>query len=93
SILAERTKFLPRGLFGGAQGGRPLFEHEDGASLDPKGVNWVAPGASVRIRTHGGGGYGDPRQRARERVLDDLREGYVTPSAAQSIYGYGKSEQ
>ena len=93
SILAERTRFLPRGLFGGTQGGRPLFEHEDGTALDPKGVNWVAPGAAVRIRTHGGGGYGEPSRRARERVEDDLREGYVTPSAAQSIYGYPKPEK
>ena len=89
SILAERTKFLPRGLFGGAQGGRPLFEHETGAALDPKGVNSVPAQGAVRIRTHGGGGYGDPRRRDRASIEKDLREGYVTAAAARSTYGFG----
>ncbi len=87
SILAERTKFLPRGLFGGGQGGQPLFLHETGEALDPKGVNWVPAQSTVCIRTHGGGGFGDPKLRDPSSVAKDLREGYITPSAAQSTYG------
>jgi N-methylhydantoinase B len=35
----------------------------------------------------GGGGYGDPKQRSREAVKDDLRHGYISAAAARSIYG------
>ena len=41
----------------------------------------------IRIHTGNGGGYGDPRRRARELVLDDLRNGFVTGEAAREIYG------
>jgi N-methylhydantoinase B len=91
SILAERTKFLPRGLFGGAHGGQPLFMHDTGEALDPKGINSIPPGSAVRIRTHGGGGYGDAKLRERSSVAEDLREGYVSESAAESQYGYKRS--
>lgn len=36
--------------------------------------------------TGGGGGYGDPRERAIERVVDDLRRGHITPAEAESDY-------
>jgi N-methylhydantoinase B len=35
----------------------------------------------------GGGGYGDPKQRDTAAVEDDLRDGYVTASAARRHYG------
>jgi N-methylhydantoinase B len=35
----------------------------------------------------GGGGYGDPRQREVEKVLDDVREGYVSEAGARDDYG------
>lgn len=41
----------------------------------------------IRIHTGNGGGYGDPRRRRRELVLDDLRNGYVRDDVAQSVYG------
>jgi N-methylhydantoinase B len=47
----------------------------------------VNEGDVIRIRTGSGGGYGDPRRRPRERVLDDVRQGYVTAARARSAYG------
>jgi N-methylhydantoinase B len=44
-------------------------------------------GDRVRIRTGGGGGYGDPKRRDRERVRTDVMRGYVSPEAAREIYG------
>ena len=41
----------------------------------------------IRIHTGSGGGYGDPRRRARELVLEDIRNGYVTPDCAAAVYG------
>ena len=35
----------------------------------------------------GGGGYGDPRARAVDRVLRDVRDGYVTEAVAREVYG------
>jgi N-methylhydantoinase B len=37
--------------------------------------------------TSGGGGYGDPRRRAPERVARDVRLGYVSRDAARQWYG------
>jgi len=44
-------------------------------------------GDVIRIHTANGGGYGDPRERAREQVLEDLRNGYLSPGRARSVYG------
>jgi N-methylhydantoinase B len=41
----------------------------------------------IRIHTGSGGGYGDPGRRSRERVLEDLENGFVTPERALAVYG------
>lgn len=46
----------------------------------------VNEGDVIRIHTANGGGYGSPRARARDRVLDDLRNGYITEAVARSVY-------
>ncbi len=40
-----------------------------------------------RLDTPGGGGYGDPLERDPEKVLADVREGYVSPDHAARDYG------
>jgi len=40
-----------------------------------------------RLDTPGGGGFGDPFEREPERVLADVREGYVSCEAAERDYG------
>jgi N-methylhydantoinase B len=45
------------------------------------------PGDVLRYQQPGGGGYGDPKTRPIETVLNDVREGYVTPTAARQVYG------
>ena len=44
-------------------------------------------GDVFRLDTPGGGGYGDPLEREPERVLADVREGYITAAAAERDYG------
>ena len=46
-------------------------------------------GDTVRLETSGGGGFGDPKERAPTDVARDVRDGYVSPDAAKSIYGHG----
>ena len=44
-------------------------------------------GDVIRIRTGNGGGFGPPAERARERVLEDLRDGLVSSEVAAAVYG------
>ena len=41
----------------------------------------------VRIERPGGGGLGDPLRRPVDKVIDDVRQGYVTGARARSDYG------
>jgi N-methylhydantoinase B len=45
------------------------------------------PGARLRYVTAGGGGWGNPLEREPERVLRDVRDGYVTIEGAARDYG------
>jgi N-methylhydantoinase B len=86
-----RNKQLPWSLRGGREGSPnraeviradgTVEEHAVVTALD------VNEGDVIRIHTATGGGYGDPRHRPRELVLDDLRNGYVTEEVARTIYG------
>ena len=59
----------------------------DGAPAE-HGINRrLAPGTRVQFTLGGGGGYGDPLERAPDRVAEDVREGYVSPEFAASDYG------
>jgi N-methylhydantoinase B/oxoprolinase/acetone carboxylase alpha subunit len=39
------------------------------------------------MRSGGGGGYGDPRERPAAAVAEDVRQGYVSVKAAKEFYG------
>jgi N-methylhydantoinase B len=47
----------------------------------------VLAGQVVRVRTTGGGGWGDPLAREAELVRGDVIEGKVSPEAARDDYG------
>ena len=47
----------------------------------------VNEGDVIRIHTGSGGGYGNPRRRPRQLVLDDVRNGYLTADLARARYG------
>jgi N-methylhydantoinase B len=44
-------------------------------------------GDVFRLDTPGGGGYGDPLERPAERVLVDVREGFISAETAERAYG------
>lgn len=91
-IFGERAKFGPPGVLGGkpAALNKFYFEQEDGELVPPLGSKMVGiklkKGQAVRLESPGGGGYGKPLSRSIERVVDDVRLGYVTPNAAKSEY-------
>ncbi|MCY4435897.1 MAG: hydantoinase B/oxoprolinase family protein [Chloroflexi bacterium] len=90
TVLADRDKAGPWGLFGG-EAGRPAFylHKREGATehLSSKTTIDVRPGEVIRYETCGGGGHGPPWQRDPVRVLNDVRQGKVSRERASAAYG------
>jgi N-methylhydantoinase B len=89
TILADRDKSGPHGVYGGGAGRKAEYVHiRDGVEtfLGSKSTIDLVPGDVISIRTCGGGGYGPPEERDREAVLRDVREGKVSRERARDIY-------
>ncbi len=86
----ERSQCLPWGLAGGQPGqGSSIQIHLPDGRVEPlqKCTNYALPAESRLVYlTGGGGGYGDPRERAIDLVMDDVRRGYITPDEAERDY-------
>ena len=86
-----RSRVPPWGLGGGgngtpnyvevlrASGGRERYSLASGVILNKGDV--------IRIVTGNGGGYGDPHERDRRAVLEDVDSGYLTANRAAQVYG------
>lgn len=87
SGLYERTQHPAPGLAGGHAGppGRLLASKDVG--LKPKISQLLPQDTVVTLEIPGGGGFGSPLERDPERVLEDVRDGYISPAAARSAYG------
>jgi len=89
----ERTQCAPWGLLGGKDGlaNRVGIIRADGAverfSTGKVGPLRLEQGEGFITEMGGGGGFGDPLERAPERVLADVRAGYVSLEAAARDYG------
>jgi N-methylhydantoinase B len=89
----ERKFCRPWGLYGGGAGaGNSIELRVDGEWTDnPPNAKLMAQrlknGDGFMIRSGGGGGFGDPRERSAERVAHDVGEGYVSAAAAAENYG------
>jgi N-methylhydantoinase B len=91
TLLADRAKFPPLGLFGGEPGKvARYYLISDGAQrqIPSKGSLQVRPGEILRVETCGGGGYGEVAQRDPEAVLRDVREGKIAARRARDDYGF-----
>jgi N-methylhydantoinase B len=89
SILADRDREGPWGLFGGLAGRRAeylLDPESEAVRLSSKVTLDVGPGQVISYRTCGGGGYGDPADRDPSRVLADVRAGKVSVDRARDVY-------
>jgi N-methylhydantoinase B len=86
-----RNRQLPWALEGGREGSPNYVEvvRADGRVEVFSVVTalTVDEGDVIRIHTGSGGGYGDPRRRPRELVLDDLRNGFLSEEWARAVYG------
>ncbi len=90
SLLTDRTKSAPWGLFGGHSAGPAEFVRDpdgEATALSSKSTTELDPGEVVSVRTPGGGGYGDPLERDPQAVLEDVRNGVCSQRRAREVYG------
>jgi len=88
----ERAHCKPWGLSGGRDGtgndvalrlgGKWKTDFPNAKVL----VAALKAGDAFRLRSGGGGGYGEPRARSPKLVLEDVRQGYVSIDAAKELY-------
>ena len=81
------NKFPAWGLEGGLPGSLARIELDEGVEPLTARDGIIPAGHSASAITPGGGGWGDPLQRDRDRVRRDLREGRISLRAATEIYG------
>ena len=80
----ERFRLAPWGLYGGRAGTPGSCVVNRGTprerNIGKVDVLHLEPGDVVSICAPAGGGYGDPRERDFDRVLADVRAGFLTPA-------------
>ena len=81
SLLGDRHKRRPYGLFGGEPGEAGdtiLNPHLNAEPLGSKEIRQIKQGDIVSIRLSGAGGYGNPAERSPVLIENDILDGYVT---------------
>lgn len=89
--VVEQTNAPPSGLVGGRPG-RPNVSIMNAGT--PQETRWgkqsgvvLGAGRHWHLQTGGGGGWGNPRERNAQAVLDDVEQGYVSLDSARLDYG------
>ncbi len=87
SFRGGRFKYPPEGIMDGHSAPTGFLSIR--GTQDDAGRQ-VTLRAGDRIVSHipGGGGYGNPRERSRELVEEDLRNGLISEAHAREYYGY-----
>jgi len=88
----DRSKCPPWGILGGGSakvGGVLVQQPGDAQPREYQKVTalQLKSGATVELLSAGGGGRGSPSRRPPERVLEDVRRGYVSIDGARRDYG------
>ncbi|NNL18165.1 MAG: hydantoinase B/oxoprolinase family protein, partial [Boseongicola sp.] len=87
-LSVERVLNPAQGRFGGEAGAPGCIRI--GANGDPlpgKGEIVVKAGEVLTFETPGGAGFGDPSERDRGKVLEDIENGVISRAAAKTSYG------
>ena len=87
----ERHRHAARGSQGGGDGAKAFSKivRRDGTEevVNSKLFTMVHSGERLIVETAGGGGYGDPNERDRQSVQEDLRNRKVSEQSAMNDYG------
>lgn len=97
SVKADRQKVAPWGLFGGKPGlpGKITIypgEKDEEVIDSKKSGTPLRENGVLRCQMPGAGGYGDPLERDRAKVIYDLEEGYISLESAKNDYGMTEDE-
>ena len=90
TLLTDRRKFAPFGVFGGEPGEKTrivLTRNDEEFDLETKETLTLQLNDVLSLRLSGAGGYGNPLERDAWRIEDDLADGYITKEGAQQDYG------
>jgi len=92
SLEGDGNRFPPPGLFDGGPGTVGAVVFDPGRPSErpmPSKFPYmkVKEGDTIRTVSPCGGGYGDPFERDPERVLEDVRDGFVSAESARRDYG------
>jgi N-methylhydantoinase B len=104
SQMTDRHVFAPWGLYGGKSGGlgatlvlkagtqtwQDMREAYGKKSTSRYSNVHLKQGDRLRLVSPGGGGYGDPKDRDRALILNDIKQGYVSRAGADRDYGYNE---
>jgi N-methylhydantoinase B len=86
SKMFDRIVHPARGRDGGGDGGKGAAHLDDGTPMRGMGREIVPAGRRLIVETPGGGGRGDPADRDRAVLAQDVRSGFVSEDAARAIY-------
>jgi N-methylhydantoinase B len=91
SLRSTKHSVAPKGIDGGSDGktGHCVLNPDAaGERVIPSRFSdhVLHPGEAFRLETPGGGGLGNPFVRDPQRVLNDVRNGYVTQKKAREMY-------
>lgn len=81
TVLSDREKHKPWGLFGGGSGQSTkvsIFRNGKWRRIGTKATVELSVGEIFRIETAGGGGYGNPKERDKNLIRKDLQNGLIT---------------
>jgi N-methylhydantoinase B len=102
SQMTDRHLFAPWGLHGGKPGGlgatlilkagleawQTVREAYGKKSTSRYSNIVIRKGDRIRLVSPGGGGFGNPEERDRSLVLNDVLQGYVSQAAVEREYGF-----
>lgn len=90
TYAASQTISRPWAMKGGQEGSNnyALILRKDGKQERHHMCTSVAveQGEIVRLMTGTGGGYGNPLKRPKEKVMEDIKNGYITKEQALNFY-------
>jgi N-methylhydantoinase B len=91
SVRSDRRSIRPYGLYGGYPGAPSMNYISRGGGefevLPAKFFDRLRHGDVFVHELPGAGGWGDPLERDPARVLNDVRNGFVSAEAAEMLYG------
>jgi len=92
SAMFDRLRHPARGRRGGLNGAPTTIAQDDGTAMQGKGKQFVPHGRKVVMEFPGGAGYGALADRDQASIRRDLALGYITQTAARSVYGLAEAE-